>query len=1230
MKRNLFMTNHGFIRRLTSFVLVIVFGMTSFLMPAKASAQSVGISGVSLPAVGTMMGLSESFQPPIIRGMSIYPGNPLRFDFIVNTGDENISGTALEQESQKLIKYFLASLTTPENEFWVNLSPYESGRIIPEALGVTEMGRDMLAQDYILKQLTASLIYPEQELGSEFWQRVREKAQKLYGVDQLPVNTFNKVWIMPDKAAVYENDNRVFVVERHLKVMLEEDYAALSQSNVIASPEGARQSFEKITLSPAGPRLKGTPFSRNDINKIGANILRELIIPEIEKEVNEGRNFAAVRQIYNSMILATWYKKRLKESLLGQVYVNQNKTKGIDLLDKETKQKIYEQYLAAFKKGVYNYIKEDTDALTNEPIPRKYFSGGLSVGVATVAGLKEYQGSLSDQPANVRGVVAGSPLENGRDVVVSSSLIENARPGDVTVASPSSVPLNIKPASVTDTKNYMLSGAASSGWSVSAGGVVEQVQSFGYAATTWAQQAAEFATHNPGTMFLIGVALYAVAEFDPIGYFTNKVEFNLRRASALEDNNIKRYLYLDRIVMRGQDVIPELLAKFEQEDSSSQTVRDIAYVFGKLKAQRTLLPIINKLEQENVITASVLQVIALALERIDGLRARAIALTKLESAKNRNDFNKSIIFAELLGKLGEESSNEFLSERLSDQDARVRNLTAQSLAKLGNSRGVELVIESLQHERGTFLLHARSILSQLRIMDRRVLLFDRVYNKLQAELPMDAGDVVFSFPSEFAEAYQIVLRGGDFRVRYYSQRYEDPIDFGGWDNGDHPLAPQYNKIIPPKLDITEIRIANNFYVASSAIMGTYKAKAVIYFGRKGFKGTIPSLLKLLGHPNLQFRFDAGEILVELGVTKEQMVDAYIAALGSDNISGVIQKLGELGDARAIESLLPLLSGSNYVDVETSLIKLNATKDQMVDGYMMVLGSYYAIGLKNAIQKLGELGDVRAIEPLLPLLSGSNYTDVETALEKLNVAKDKMINQYRRVATSSNDLAQANALLKLGEYGDIEFLVGLLQSDKINGHGKVSVRHILNQLNVTDPRVLLYDRAYQELQSQVRQGAGDVGIKYPHQLNQVYHILLRGGEFRVDYYTTSFERNLTSEEIAQLEKYDIFDHPLTIPDTTTEHVEELIITEVTKSDGGDVASAAVTAPTPVGGIDFNSAGLDLQIKRDDKGVALPLPQQTIQNMKIDGFYPVIINIAPIQVPLLFGMQIEKEPQKLSAL
>ena len=59
------------------------------------------------------------------------------------------------------------------------------------------------------------------------------------------------------------------------------------------------------------------------------------------------------------------------------MYANQNKVSGIDLADRQIKQKIYERYLQAFKKGAFNFIKEDEDPVTHQPIPRKYFSGGV-------------------------------------------------------------------------------------------------------------------------------------------------------------------------------------------------------------------------------------------------------------------------------------------------------------------------------------------------------------------------------------------------------------------------------------------------------------------------------------------------------------------------------------------------------------------------------------------------------------------------------------------------------------------------------------------------------------------------------------------------------------------------------------------------------------------------------------------------------------------------------------
>ena len=67
--------------------------------------------------------------------------------------------------------------------------------------------------------------------------------------------------------------------------------------------------------------------------------------------------------------------------MLNQVYADKSKVKGINLNDPSIKQQIYEQYLKAYKKGVFNYIKEDVNA-AGSMIPRKYFSGGLRAGAA--------------------------------------------------------------------------------------------------------------------------------------------------------------------------------------------------------------------------------------------------------------------------------------------------------------------------------------------------------------------------------------------------------------------------------------------------------------------------------------------------------------------------------------------------------------------------------------------------------------------------------------------------------------------------------------------------------------------------------------------------------------------------------------------------------------------------------------------------------------------------------
>ena len=319
---------------------------------------------MNLPIPGTMVQPSVSFVPPMLKGLKVHLENPLRFDFIVDSGDSKLEGEKLKGESGKLIKYFLASLTIPEDDLWVNLSPYEKDRIIPDKFGTTEMGRDLLAQDYLLKQLTASLMYPEDDLGKEFWDKIYKKAFELYQTTNIPINTFNKVWIAPEKAVVYETKDTAFVVESHLKVMLEGDYLAL------------KENLHKEEIGT--DKLADTDVKQ--LSDVSSGIVRDVIIPAIEKEVNEGKNFSQLRQIYHALILSVWYKKRLHESLLGRVYVDKNKVAGVDVEDKDVRQKIYNQYLDAFKQGVYDYIKDDYDPYLNRTLSRQYFSGGFTIG----------------------------------------------------------------------------------------------------------------------------------------------------------------------------------------------------------------------------------------------------------------------------------------------------------------------------------------------------------------------------------------------------------------------------------------------------------------------------------------------------------------------------------------------------------------------------------------------------------------------------------------------------------------------------------------------------------------------------------------------------------------------------------------------------------------------------------------------------------------------------------
>ena len=347
-------------KKIYNIVLVLCL-IVSWSLPVQ-NVEAKELLFLNIPSLSSVLDIGEIFDPMLVKGLTLYPNEPFKFDFIIDLGMEGYAYSndhQFKQESMKFIKYFLATLTIPDDQQWVNLSPYEKDRVIPENLEKTDLGRDLLLQDYILKQFSSSLMSPERSLGKALWKEIFDKMDQrgrdIEGIKDL----FHKIWIVPNKARVYEKGNSVFIVENNLKVMMEDDYL----------------SFQK-----GDQRYADDKFSKD--------LLKKMILPFIEREVNQGKHFAPLRQIYNAMLLAVWYKRNLKESLLANVYVNQNRIEGISNNEKHLKDKIYERYLEGFRNGVVDFIEEEYIPRSGQLIIRRYFSGGIenykNVSIETV------------------------------------------------------------------------------------------------------------------------------------------------------------------------------------------------------------------------------------------------------------------------------------------------------------------------------------------------------------------------------------------------------------------------------------------------------------------------------------------------------------------------------------------------------------------------------------------------------------------------------------------------------------------------------------------------------------------------------------------------------------------------------------------------------------------------------------------------------------------------------
>lgn len=373
--------------------------LTGLAQPADQAAFLAG-----LPPPDKVLSATPTFDMPVLRGARINRQDILELDLIVHEGSAEQEQDALRGEVYKLARYFLTALTIPEEDLWVNLSPYEGDRIMPEALAMTDMGRELLGQDYHLKQFCASALFPERNPGRDFWAAVFHGTRESFGTANLPLNSFNKFWAVPDEAVVEQSGDMAWIVASSLRAMLDVDRTALS-ANLDNQDLGMKSLAED---------------SKDGIAKLMAEAAARLLLPTIERELNEGRSFAPLRQIYSALIIANWFKQTLCENQVTRQLADCFRVAGLRLGDDSAQARVYELYRDAAHRGVFSYIKSWVDPHSGESWVSKMHGGGFSArGVRALSA-----GRPGERPTFSRQEMAGGRFYLARTRLVGAAAEE--------------------------------------------------------------------------------------------------------------------------------------------------------------------------------------------------------------------------------------------------------------------------------------------------------------------------------------------------------------------------------------------------------------------------------------------------------------------------------------------------------------------------------------------------------------------------------------------------------------------------------------------------------------------------------------------------------------------------------------------------------------------------------------------------------------------------------------
>ncbi|WP_328460090.1 hypothetical protein [Streptomyces sp. NBC_00448] len=256
---------------------------------------------------------------------------------------DNRQSTGITAATESSDAFFVWLELNP-SAFWVNLNPTEPNRIVDAELGRTDAGRIMLEADLGMKRSIGKLIHPDTALGKQFWGRMAGNCMSY------------RTWIVPEPAKVYQDGDKLYILDAPLDVEMETQYLKVHGSTAAASC----------------PKQDKATESHNE------QLFRSLVLPKLKNQINTAPVYADLRRVYLARVAAEWYRRLSRDQ--HTAYGDLVDKGDVDDWTTATRWKptdTFHDYVDSYTKGEFNVTRKTTEGDT--VLTHTYVYGGVDL-----------------------------------------------------------------------------------------------------------------------------------------------------------------------------------------------------------------------------------------------------------------------------------------------------------------------------------------------------------------------------------------------------------------------------------------------------------------------------------------------------------------------------------------------------------------------------------------------------------------------------------------------------------------------------------------------------------------------------------------------------------------------------------------------------------------------------------------------------------------------------------